>query len=143
MHSYDPTKQTAIFNSITLKGFAKGTFIKASRNQDTWTYQPNNSGGGARSRNPDKSGTVEFTIQQSSPTNAALSAIARRDEQTGEGVGEIMVKDRTTALSKVKGANAWIRKPADWERQDEVGNQTWIIECDDLDIFHDGGIGAT
>jgi hypothetical protein len=142
MQSYDPSKQSVTFNSIKIEGFAKGTFIKVARNQDTWTYQPNNSGGGARSRNPDKSGTFEFTLQSAHPVNAALSAIARRDELAGEGVGEAFVKDRTSAASYCQAANAWIRKPPDWERQDEVGNQTWIIEAQEVDIFHDGTINT-
>lgn len=138
MRSYDPTEVTQVFNGVIIDGYAPDTFIKASRNNDGWTLQMGNSGSGARSRNPDKSGTVEFTLLTSSPANAFLMAFAQADELSGAGVGEYQAKDRGTLLAKVSAQNAWIKKIPDWERAKEVGNVTWTIESDNLNIFHDG-----
>ncbi len=142
MQSYDPKQQTVVFNGVTIDGFAPGTFIKVSRDEDTYSYQPSNSGGGARSRNPNKAGKFEFTLLGHSPANGLLTAIARRDELTGEGVGEAFVKDRTTAAAYCQAANAWIVKPPDYERQKELGEVTWQIQAMEVDIFHDGLIDA-
>ena len=138
MKSYDPTQQSVVFDNIPIDGFGPDTFIKVSRDEDTWSYQPSNSGGGARSRNPNKGGKFEFTLLASSPANAALSAIARKDELTGQGVGNAYVKDRTTANAYCKAQNAWIIKPPDYERQKELGAITWTIQSDSVDIYHDG-----
>lgn len=138
MRSYDPTEVTLVFNSILIDGYGPDTFIKATRNNDTWTLQMGNSGSGARSRNPDKSGKIEFTLLASSPANGLLMAIAIADELRGEGVGEFQVKDRATLLGKCSGENAWVVKPPDFERGKEVGTITWTLETDDLDISHDG-----
>lgn len=142
MQSYDPTECTIVFNGITVDGYAPGTFIKVSRNQDTWTYQPSNSGIGARSRNPDKSGRYEFTLLNSSPANALLSTVMVEDEQSATGVGECQVKDRGTLNAKCNSESAWVVKPPDWERAKELGEITWVIEAPEVDIFHDGLIDA-
>lgn len=141
--NYDPTQQNVSLGGVIIDGFADGTFIKASRNQDTWTYQPSNSGGGARSRNPDKSGTIEFTLHAASPSNSYLSTLCRTDELAGTGVTDCQVNDRTTAQASVAAAQAWIKKPADFERQKELGEITWVVECAELVITHDGLIPVT
>lgn len=138
MRSYDPTEVSLVYNGQIIDGYGPGTFIKAMRNQDTWTLQMGNSGSGARSRNPDKSGRLEFTLLTSSPSNAILMAFALADELRGEGVGECQVKDRGTELGKCSAQNAWIVKPPDWERGKEVGEVTWVIETDSLEMYHDG-----
>jgi hypothetical protein len=140
MRSYDPTEVTVSFNGVTIDGFGPDTFVKASRNEDGWSLQVGNSGSGARSRNPNRSGTVEFTLLSSSPANALLQAIAIVDELSGAGVGECVVKDRNTLLSKVTAQNAWVKKIPDLERAKENGNITWMIETDLLNIAHDGVI---
>jgi Bacteriophage KPP10, Structural protein ORF10 len=142
MRSYDPTEVTVSFNGLTIDGYGPGTFIKVSRNEDSWSLQIGNSGSGARSRNPNKSGRFEFTLLESSPANGLLSAVALADELRGEGVGEVQVKDRGTLLAKCSGQNAWIVKPPDFERAKEVGEVTWVIESDNIDVFHDGLIDA-
>jgi hypothetical protein len=140
MRSYDPTEVVIVFNGAIIDGYGPDSIIKASRNNDTWTLQMGNSGSGARSRNPDKSGKVEFTLLTSSPANAVLSAFVVADELRGEGVGEFQVKDRSTSVAKCSAENAWIVKPPDWERAKEVGTITWTLESDLLNIDHDGVI---
>ena len=141
--NYDPTSQNVSIGGVIIDGFADGTFIKAARNQDTWTFQPSNSGGGARSRNPDKSGTIEFTLHAGSPSNAYLSTLARTDELAGTGVVDCLVADRTTAQASVGAAQAWVKKIPDFERQKEIGEITWVVECLELNIMHDGLVPVT
>lgn len=136
--NYSPETNNLTVGGVIIDGYAPDTFIKASRNQDTWTYKASNSGGGARSRNPDKSGTIEITLHNGSPSNAYLSSLCRTDELLGTGVVETQVVDRSTAQASVMAAKSWIKKTGDFERGTEVGTTTWIIETDDLDIIHDG-----
>ncbi len=138
MQTYSPLNVNVVVGTILIDQFGPDSMIKVARNQDGWTYQPSNSGRGARSRNPDKSGRLEITVLASAPCNGLLSALALLDEKTGQGVGGIMVKDRSTAQAKCAGQNSWVVKWPDWERAKEVGTVTWILECDELEIFHDG-----
>jgi hypothetical protein len=139
MRSYDPTEVSVTFNGVTIDGFGPDTFVEVTRNQDGWTYQPSNSGPpGARSRNPDRSGTITITLIDSSPANALLQAFADADELTGEGVGEFMVKDRGTATGKCTAQNAWVKKMPDWKRGKEVSTTVWVLESNNIVIAHDG-----
>jgi hypothetical protein len=142
MQSYDPTEVTIVFAGQQIDGYGPGTFIKVSRNEDTWSFQPSLSGSGARSRNPNKSGRFEFTLLAASPSNAFLSSMIEADEFNGTGVGECQVKDRGTDDAKCAAQNAWVVKTADFERGKEVGEITWVIETDEVEIVHDGLIDA-
>jgi len=140
MQSYDPTNVNVSYNKVPVSGFGPGAFIKASRNEETWTLQIGNSGTGARNRNPNKSGKIEITVKKSAPVNALLSAIAVTDEQSAQGVGPFLVKDRNTNSALCEAQNAWITKIPDWERGKEDDEVTWVLETDVLTINHDGVI---
>lgn len=142
MQTYDPKDVIVVVKAKQIDGFAPGTFIKVSRNEDAFTFQPSNSGGGARSRNPNKSGTVEITLLNSAPSNATLSAQALADELSASGVGEFLVKDRRTDGAQCQAQNMWIKKVPDWERAKELGETTWTFETDDLNITHAGLVDA-
>lgn len=143
--TYDPTEQIVIFGGIQIDGYGPGSFIKASRDEEGWTFQPSNSGGGSRSRNPNKAGKLVFTLLASSPANALLSAIAVTDELTAEGIGECLVKDRSTGDSGAScfAQNAWIIKHPDYERMKEVGEIEWTIQTDELQVKHAGLLPVT
>lgn len=138
MRSYDPTEVNVTFNAVAIDGFGPDTFIEVARDEDGWSYQPSNSGPGARSRNPNKAGTITITLLASSPANALLQAIADADELSGEGVGEFFVKDRSTNTGLCQAANAWIQKMPDWSRAKEVGTTVWVLRSDEIYIKHDG-----
>lgn len=136
--TYDPTEQVIVFLDNIIDGYAEETFIKASRNADGWSFKPSNSGGGARNRNPNKSGRFEFTLHGGSPSNAILSGIADADERDGTGIGQCFVKDRSSDGARCFAQFAWIVKHPDYERMKEIGDITWIIETDDIEIAHAG-----
>lgn len=136
--TYDPTEQDLIINGVKIDGYAEGTMIKAARNNDAMTFKPSNSGGGARCRNPDKSGTIEITLHEGSPSNGFLSAMAAADEDLGLGVGEALVKDRSSLGAFCEAQHIWVKKQADFERAKETTDITWILETDELKINHAG-----
>jgi hypothetical protein len=140
VRSYDPTEVSTTFNGQTVDGYGPDTFIECVRDEDAWSYQPSNSGSGARSRNPNRSGTITITLIASAPANALLQAIYDVDELSGQGVGEFLVKDRTTLTALCEARSAWIQKPPDWTRAKELGTVTWVLRTDELIIKHDGTI---
>lgn len=139
MRTYDPLKVSFTFLGIAIKGFAKGTMIKVSRNSDNYKLAIGSQGEGCRTRSQDKSGTIEITLMASSPSNDYLSACVDADDLNGSGVGTGMVKDAGgTALASAQ--NAWVRKIADLERGEEHGDVTWIFESDSVAIQQGGTI---
>lgn len=138
MYTYDPKNVNTSFNNVNIDGYGPDTFIKVARDEDGWSYQPSNSGRGARSRNPNKAGTIEITLSATSPANGLLTAISVQDDSLGTGVGAFLVKDRSTAAALCSARNAWIQKRPDWERAKESGVVTWLLRSDDIHIAHDG-----
>jgi Protein of unknown function (DUF3277) len=133
VQTYNPAKVVLTFLGQIVTGFAEGSFLKASRNKDTYTYTAGADGSGCRTLNPDKSGRVTITLMQSSISNDVLSAAQILDELTGSATGPLIVKDLNGSLV-VSAGNAWIVKPADVDLAAEVGNREWVIEAKEMTI---------
>lgn len=135
--TYDPAKVSLSFGKLSVIGFSDGTMVKAYRNEDTFSIKIGGDGHGTRVKNANRSGRIEFTLKNSSPSNDQLQAIAILDELSGGGINPAFVKDGSgTALAQ--GQNAWIVKIADLERAKELGDVTWIVETDLLSIQQGG-----
>jgi hypothetical protein len=137
----DPAFVVATFNGYLLGGFMDGTYIQVERKEDSWTPHVGADGEYARVRNRNKSGTVKFTLMQSSSANDYLSAQYQLDEATGAGTGVVAIKD-TLGRTVVMGADAYIIKPAAVSYGKELEAREWTIEVPQLDMFI-GGNGAT
>lgn len=135
--TYDPAQVFATFAGIPINGFAEGTFISASRDEDTFTKHTGAGGDVARTRNRNKGGKVSFTLMASSPTNDLLSAQAAADELAGTGAGALLVKDGNGS-TVLAAPNAWISKPPAVEFGKELGDREWTIDCDELDMVIGG-----
>ncbi len=131
--TYDPAKVTLSMGGNNIVGFAPGTFVKCARNEDAYTLSVGADGLGARTRNANRSGTIEITLKADSPSNDLLSAQAALDELSGEGVGAALVKDGT-GTTVASAENAWIKKLPDIERAKELGEVTWTFETDLLQL---------
>lgn len=129
--NYSPDDIDVILGSIEVMGYGPDTFVNASREVQTFTKQVGADGMVTRTRSLNKSGQVTITLVNASPTNARFSALHNLDEETGRFAKPLMIKDRngTTLLT---AANAWLVKPADFERGRESGECQWIIEVDRL-----------
>lgn len=138
MAEWDPQKFTITIGSIIATQFANGTFIKASHDEDLYSYEPSASGGvGCRIRNANEAGKFEVTLLKSSPTNDLLSALSILDRATGQGVVPVQVKDGNGA-AVASAELAWVVKPADLERGKELGDVTWILQTPELKMVQGG-----
>lgn len=137
--TYDPGLIIMTFGPYILTGVVDGTFVKASRNEDTFKVYVGADGSPSRSRSRNKSGSIEFTLAQTSPSNDALAAAAAADELLGTGVYPCMVKD-LNGTTLVAAAESWVRKPADVEEGKEVGPRIWTIDTGVLNLFAGGSV---
>lgn len=137
MAEWDPQKFKIVVGANTISGFAGGTFIKASYNEDLYSYEVGADGNGCRVRNANDSGRFEITLLKNSLSNDLLAAQAVLDRATGQGVVPVQVKDNN-GLAAASGLNAWIIKIADLERGKELGDITWILETDHLKLVPAG-----
>ena len=131
--NYDPGRITVSFNGIQIQGFGPDTFVKCSRNEDTFSEQVGANGDVVRVRNRNRMGKVVITLQDTSPSNDQLSQLAANDEKNGSGLGALLVKD-LNGNTLVQAANAWIKKPADVEYGAKAGINEWTIAAAELEM---------
>lgn len=135
--TYDPKNIIANVFGIPLTGWADGSFIKVTRDEDTFSKQVGAGGEIARTRNRNRGAKITFSLMATSPENDLLSAQAKLDEATGMGTGAVQIKD-LNGTTQVDAAEAWISKPADVEFGKEVGAREWTIDVADLNTFAGG-----
>ncbi len=135
--NYDPGRVVVTFKGIRLLAPQDGTFVSAEREEDAFTKQVGSAGDVTRSRNRNISGSVTVTLQQASPTNDLLSALAEADELTGLNYGALMVKD-LNGTTLLEAPNAWIRKTPTVEFAKEASGREWVFDCAQL-IMNVGG----
>lgn len=137
MNTLDPQQYLPIVGGHIVTGFAPGTMISVSRANDTWKKTVGATGEVVRSRNRDRTGTITFTLLQTSPSNLYLSGLNHKDEALGTGIVPVQVKDNlgTTVIS---APQAWVLKPADVTYGDEVESREWTLDCADLDMLVGG-----
>lgn len=137
--TYDPAGIAIIVAGGPIEGFAPDTFVVAARRNPSWALTVGADGEGARAKSNDKSGTITFTLIQTSLSNDFLSSLAALDELTNNGVGPLLIKD-LNGDTIIAAGTAWVQKPADSEYGKEIATREWVLETDDLNMFVGGVI---
>lgn len=135
--TYDPAAVKIILGNINVSGYADGTFVACGRDNPSWTSGTGADGEGWRAKSNDRSGTCTVTLLQTSGTNDAFSALALLDEETGDGVAPLLVKD-LNGTTLYAAQTAWLEKPADSEMAREKSDREWAIKTDNLQVFVGG-----
>jgi hypothetical protein len=139
---YDPKKLTINIGVAHIaQGFADGTFVTVSRNNQSWTVVNGASGEAARSKSNDRSGTIELTLLQTSITNTVLTQHQSNDELLNSGKFPFSLIDAngTTVLI---AAEAWVQQPPSVEYGKELGDRVWTLESGDIDMVVGGTLDA-
>ncbi len=117
--------------SLTIEGFADGTFIAVNRNNPNWTLVSGASGETARSKSNDKTGTVELTLMQSSASNNILSGFLSGDEFNNGGKFSFRLEDHASETIITAG-EMWIQQAPTVEFGKELGDRVWTLETGTL-----------
>lgn len=135
--TYDPKGILMILAGAPIEGLAPDTFVVAERRNPSWGLTVGADGEGARAKSNDKSGTITFTLVQTSLSNDFLSGLALLDELSNNGVGPLLIKD-LNGNTILEAGTAWISKPANAEFGKEIANREWTVETDNLTMFVGG-----
>jgi hypothetical protein len=136
--TYDPALVVVTLGPYLLSGFAEGTFIKVSRDEDAFTDKTGTDGETARARNKNRAGEVELTFLQTSASNDILSGLAQAGELTGTDVLPLLIKD-LLGTTLVSALNAWPKKIADVEEAKEITDRAWTLRCASPLLMNVGG----
>lgn len=130
---YDPAQVIVNVGGVDISGYAAGTFVEMERNVDAVTLVVGSDGESTRVRSQNRSGMFKITLQQSSPSNDVLSALATNDENGDPtAVVPVLVKDANgTTLGQAK--QAWIKKKPNSPFSDSAENREWQLETGNLD----------
>lgn len=120
--TYDPKKMTVIFGSCILHGFDEGTFISVEGEGDGITAIVGCDQEIVRSIDPSSIlKKITVTLLQSSSSNDELSKIFDRDNQNGDGIMPLAIKD-LSGTSFLMSDQAWITKKPNFQRGKDVGD---------------------
>ena len=142
--TYDPAKVLVVFVAVPVllapvEGFADGTFITARFHKpDRFMLKHGLRGQVTRVFQPNRSGRIEFQLEQGAPQNALLSTAFATDNVLKLGVGLMGIKDRNSLFDLVGAAKCWIVGNPNWERRVVSGTVHWRFDCETLRIFHAG-----
>lgn len=135
--SYNPRQVTVTFMGTLMRGYADGTFIEASRDEDSYTKVVGAAGDGLRIRTNNKGGKIKLTLLQTSLSNDVLSAAQQLDEQSGTGHGALMVKD-LNGNSLLIATEAWVMKPVDLKFGKDHQAREWTFDTIEMQVFAGG-----
>lgn len=129
--TYDPKEVHVIIGGTPISGFADGTFVQISFDEQQWNKVTGADGLTSRSKSNNFGGQVTITLLQTSNSNDVLSAIWNRDRRSNDGVVTLLVKD---ALGRTtwSAAQAWIQKMVDQDFSKETEEREWVFDCADL-----------
>lgn len=136
---YDPKMVFITLGAIALDGFADGTFVKVTSDEDAFSLKTGADGESTRVRTNNNAATIEITLMQSSIANDLLSALHNIDRNIpgGGGVQPFMLKDALGRTLHV-AEQAWVQKRPDAEYGLEAATRTWLLRTNNLIPF-DGG----
>lgn len=134
MAAYQAKLVSIIVGSTVITGFGENDMVKISRNSDSSTIKKGAKGETYRSLTHDKSGEFELTLSQESEANSILALFLNVDEVSGTGIPIIMVNNMTNGRTYIGTEEVSIKKFADETLGKELNENTWTIQCGNLDI---------
>lgn len=128
LRTYDPKRVSIIVGAAIMSGLAEDTFVSVEEIGDGVTSVSGADGEVARSMSADRRARVTLTLQQTSPSNDALSALLQIDRASGgNGVFAVAITD-LRGSSLMTSSEAWIVKAPTSEFAATVGTREWTIE---------------
>ena len=137
--TYNPSRVVVVMNGFSISGFADGTFVNITMQNDGITSQVGADGEIARAISTDRRCTVTITLQQTSPANDFLSGMFSMDVLTCGGLlGPLLIQD-LCGETIFQASKAWVVKPADVEFGKEIMTRALQIETAPPSIYVVGG----
>lgn len=137
--SFDPEQVIFTVGPVVVTGWSDGDFLTATRSEDLYFMRVGADGGVSRSRNANKSGTIECRTLSTSGANDLISALFAVDNLAQDG--KIVVPVSITDLSGrtlVAGSQAWLQTlpPAVFSK--EPAECVWVFAVADMTMFIGG-----
>jgi len=120
MATYDPKDLSVIVGGIPITGFAPGSFVTITYDEDSWALSVGPDGEAVRSKSH---GAI---------ANQVLSGFRVADEATNAGLVPLQILDRGTGTLHSAEA-AWVQKQPDMDYQPEAQPIGWTLRTASMD----------
>jgi hypothetical protein len=137
--TYAPDEMTLVVGGVVMSGFADGTFITVSRDEQAFNKVTGADGTVSRAKTANRSGTLALVLTQTSPSNDVLSGFMIADELANQGVVPVLLKDKS-GRTVVFSSAAWVQQSPDAAFSKNIENREWTLDCGRLEIFIGGNI---
>lgn len=128
MKTFDIRDVNVIVDGLFLTGFAEGTPITASKDEENYSTHVGAKGEVSRARNADPMGTITVTLKNTSDSNTQLNRLAK-----GIDTFPVQIVDANSLKKQAGGSIAWLEKPADLDWGAEVETIEWTFKVADYD----------
>ncbi|QKJ86684.1 DUF3277 family protein [Paramixta manurensis] len=138
--TFDGSEVHVIIGTVPLSGFSDGDSITATRSGDLFTKRSGLDGSTGRSKNTDKSGTIEVRLLSTSAANDALSLLMNMDSLglEGDAVFPISVVDMS-GRTVISGSECWLQTPPSVAfSTNAVGERAWVFAAASLQLYVGG-----
>lgn len=128
----DPKEVTVMVNGNVLAGFSADKIV-ISRESNQSEDEVGADGDVARRITNDKRGSFVVTLLETSKSNLVLTALARADELSGNGIFPVVVKNNRGQDLYI-GASCWIQKMPDAAHGAAVNSRQWTIRTNNMNM---------
>lgn len=125
---YDPSQVSVIVGGAPISGFADGTFVEVSFDEQQWNKVTGADGLTQRSKTNNYAGTITITLMNGSSSNDVLSQLWADDRDRGAGVVPILVKD-FSGRTIWSAQQAWCQQMPDQGFSKDAENREWVMDC--------------
>ncbi|KJF47115.1 DUF3277 family protein [Bacillus safensis] len=128
-YTYNPMDVTTTIAGKIVTGFSEGTMVSASKDEDNFQVKMSAKGEASVAVTNNMLGTITLTLSQGSPFVALLNQYANTSKQF-----PIWIKNNGMVKETIGGTSAMVKKNADAEYGDEVGDREFEIQVFDYTV---------
>ncbi len=130
--SYDFKSNDVVINGAVITGYADGTAIECTKNEDNFTTSIGAAGDVTFCETNDETGTVKITLKPTSPSCPLLDALANKKGDAA--LFPMSVVSAYTNASNVSGTKCRVMKPADKKEAPEEEAREYNIYVADYTV---------
>jgi hypothetical protein len=122
------------YDGIAMVGLAPDGFVEFTRNSDALEAEVGADGSVAKSKSPDRTGTVKIVLQQGSPANDLLASIFAGDKNSDDFY-KARIRLRDNSGMAASGKNCSIQQAPSVTRGSSASgnNVEWTFFSEDID----------
>ncbi|MFC5541563.1 phage structural protein [Ureibacillus suwonensis] len=129
MGTYDARKVVTTVDGVIITGYSDGSMVKASKDNDNFEASSSAQGDSIITINGDSLGTIEITLNQTSPSISYLDQLANERK-----IVPVWVNSNNEVKEVVGGTQGIVTKPADKEFGKSATNRTYTIKVLDYTV---------